>query len=187
MYVSNHKHPHTYIHAWCSQAPRKIKKEEKTMALVKDMQRIAARKLHNTRGVPRNMKDKLELIDLAFGRAAVLEDFENWCDEHADKSSPYPVTEYLRMVDSRLGGTPKIDPDDDRIKELMAITFELTSVLPHLRGIRDLLAIHSAEEIKAALKYYILTVDEKDMKSSVRAFYDDLGASAVIYTMKKKG
>jgi hypothetical protein len=156
------------------------------MSLVKDMQRIAARKLHNTRGVPRNMRDKLELIDLAFGRADVLSDFEKWCDEHADKNSLYPVTEYLRMVDSRLGGTPKIDPDDERIKELMALTYEITSVLPRLRGLRDLLAIHSGDEIKAALKYYILTVDEKDMKSAVRAFYDDLGASAVIYSMKKQ-
>lgn len=157
------------------------------MLLVKEMQRIAARKLHNTRGVPRNMKDKLELIDLAFGRAKVLADFEEWCDEHGDKNSPYPVTEYLRMVDSRLGGSPRIDPDDERIKDLMAVTYELTSVLPHLRGIRDLLVIHSVDELKAALKYYLLTVDEKDMKSAVRAFYDDLGASAVIYTMRKAG
>jgi len=156
------------------------------MSLVRDMQRIAARKLHNTRGVPRNMKEKLELIDLAFGRAEVLADFEKWCDERGDKNSPYPVTEYLRMVDSRLGGTPKIDPDDDRIKNLMALTYELTTVLPRLRGIRDLLAIHSEEEIKAALKHYLLSVDEKDMKSAIRAFYDDLGASAVIYSLKKR-
>lgn len=157
------------------------------MSLVKDMQRIAARKLHNTRGVPRNMKDKLELIALAFGHADVIADFEKWCDEHTDKNSLYPVTEYLRMIDSRLGGTPKIDPDDERIKDLMAVTYELTSVLPRLRGIRDLLAIHSADEIKAALKHYLLSVDEKDMKSAIRSFYDDLGASAVIYSMNRKG
>ena len=156
------------------------------MSLVKDMQRIAARKLHNTRGVPRNMKDKLELIDLAFGRAAVLVDFEDWCGENADRNPQYPVTEYLRMIDARLGATPKVDPNDERVKDLMAVTYELTTILPHLRAVRDLLAIHPAEEIKAALRAYVLTVDEKDMKSAIWAFYDDLGASAVIYSMKKK-
>jgi acyl transferase domain-containing protein len=131
------------------------------------------------------MKDKLELIDLAFGRGEVLADFEKWCDEKIDTNSQYPVTEYLRMIDARLGGTPKIDPDDARIKELMAVTYELTAILPHLRAVRDLLAIHSLDEIKAALRQYVLTVDEKDMKSAIRSFYDDLGASAVIYSMKK--
>ena len=157
------------------------------MSLVKDMQRIAARKLHNTRGVPRNMKDKLELIDLAFGRAEVLADFEEWCGEQIDRNPQYPVTEYLRMIDARLGATVKVDPADERINDLMAITYELAAILPHLRAVRELLAIHSADEITAALRAYVLTVDEKDMKSAIRSFYDDLGASAVIYSMRKKG
>ena len=157
------------------------------MSLVKDMQRVAARKLHNTRGVPRNMKDKLELIDLAFGRAEVLADFEKWCDEHADSATPYPVTEYLRMIDARLGGTPKVDPNDERIDALVALTYDLTSVLPHRRAVRDLLAVHPSGDIEAALKEYILTVDDKDWKAAVRAFYDDLGASAVIHSRRKKG
>ena len=157
------------------------------MSLVKDMQRIAAKRLRNTRGVPQNMKDKLELIDLAFGRAEVLDDFEKWCNEHADNSPQYPVTEYLRMIDARLGSTPKVDPNDERIKELSALTYELTTVLPHVRAVRDLLAIHSVEDLKTALKEYVLTVDEKDRKSAIRSFYDDMGASAVIYSMKKKG
>ena len=154
--------------------------------LVKDMQKVAAKKLRNTRGVPRNMKDKLELIDLAFGRAEVLTDFEKWCDEHADQNPQYPVTEYLRMIDARLGSEVKIDPNDERIKELMALTYELSSVLPRAHAVRDILALHSLEEIKAALREYVLTVDEKDMKSAIRAFYDDLGASAVIHSMKRK-
>jgi hypothetical protein len=156
------------------------------MSLVKDMQKIAARKLQNTRGVPRNMKDKLELIDLAFGRAAVLVDFEAWCDENADRTLPYPVTEYLRMIDARLGNTSKVDPADERIKQLVAVTYELTSILPHSRAVRELLALHSAEEIMAALKEFVLTIDEKDMKASIRAFFDDQGASAVIYSRKKR-
>ena len=155
--------------------------------LVKDLQKIAAVKLHNTRGVPKNMKDKLELIELAFGHAEVIEDFEKWCDEQADRNPPYPVTEYIRAIDSRLGGTPRVDPNDERIQELMAVTYELTAILPHPRAVRDLLALHSVEDITSALKEYVITVDEKDMKPAIRTFFDDLGASAVIYSRRKRG
>jgi hypothetical protein len=154
--------------------------------LIKEMQKIAARRLRNTRGVPRHMKDKLDLIELAFGKAEVLDDFAKWCEENADNNPQYPVTDYLRMIDARLGGTPKVDPNDDRIKELVALTYELTTILPHARAVRELLATHTVDEIKAALREYVLTVDDKDMKASIRAFYDDLGASAVIYAMRKK-
>ena len=155
------------------------------MSIIKDLQKIAAKRLHNTRGVPRHMKDKIELIELAFGKAEVLRDFETWCTENAERAPQYPVTEYLRMIDARLGNIPKVDPNDDRIKELVALTYELTSILPHSRAVRELLAIHTADEIKAALKEYVLTVDEKDWKTAIRAFYDDLGASAVIHARKK--
>src|ERR1035437_238871 len=92
--------------------------------LVKGLQKIAAVKLHNTRGVPRNMKDKLELIELAFGYAEVMADFEKWCDENADRASQYPVTEYIRRIDSRLGSASKIDPHDAAISALQAIVYE---------------------------------------------------------------
>ena len=154
--------------------------------LVKGLQKIAAVKLHNTRGVPRNMKDKLELIELAFGYAEVMEDFEKWCDENADRASQYPVTEYIRRIDSRLGSASKVDPHDAAISALQAIVYEKAGILPHARAIRDLLGIHSAAELEAAFAEYVLVVDEKDLKSALRSFFDDQGASAVIYARQKR-
>jgi hypothetical protein len=154
--------------------------------IVKELQKIAARKLRNTRGVPRNMKDKLELIELAFGHGEVTADFEKWCDENVDRNPQYPVTEYLRGIDARLGSAPRVDPGDERIAHIQALVYELTSCLPRSRAIRDLLVIHSAEEIEAALREYIMTVDEKDWRSAIRSFFDDLGCSAVIYSMRKR-
>ena len=124
-------------------------------SLIKDLQRIAARKLRNTRGVPENLKGKFELIDLAFGHAEVLEDFEKWCDENADRNPQYPVTEYIRRIDSRLGTAPTIDAVDPRVEELRGLTYSLTEVVPHLSGVRNLLAIHTVEEIKEALLEYL--------------------------------
>jgi hypothetical protein len=140
--------------------------------IVKDLQRIAARKLRNTRGVPRNMKDKLELIGIAFGHAGVLTDFEKWCDEHVGDNPQYPVTEYLRMIDARLGPAPKVDPNDERIDELTALTYGLTSVLPRRHAVRDLLAVHPAEEIKAAQFCW------NESKTSPRCFEEEENATA---------
>jgi hypothetical protein len=154
--------------------------------LTKDLQRVAAIKLHNTRGVPKTMKDKLELIELAYGHADVIADFEKWCEEVAVNPPQYPVFDYIRMIDARLGTAQKADPHDPAIAEIQSLTYELTGVLPHTRAIRDLLGIHPAAEIKDALKEFVLTVDEKDMKSSIRAFFDDAGASAVIYAQQRR-
>ena len=156
------------------------------MSLIKDMQRIAAKKLRNTRGVPKNLKEKLELIDLAFGKAEVLTDFEKWCDENADRNLPYPVTEYIRRIDARLGTATTVEKADERVTELRALTFSLTQVMPRLEGVRNLLAIHTLEEIKDALIEYLPTVAEGKMENAVRNFYDDLGATAVIYARRNR-
>lgn len=155
-------------------------------SLVRDLQRVAAVKLQNTRGVPKSMKDKLELIELAFGYRNVVEDFEKWCEEQKAKSPQYPVFEYLKMVDARLGSANKVDSKDPRIKNLQALTYELTNVLPHTNAIRGLLALHEEQEIKEALEEYVASLDEKDFKKAMRAFYDDEGATAIIYSRKKR-
>ena len=154
--------------------------------LIREMQRIAAKKLRNTRGVPKNMGDKVELIDLAFGRAEILADFEKWCDDPSQHHTSFPVTEYLRGVDARLGNDARVSPEDERVTELRGLTFSLTQVMPRLSGVRNLLALHSFEDIKAALLEYLPTVGEDKMESAVRNFYDDLGATAVIYARRNR-
>jgi hypothetical protein len=155
--------------------------------LIKDLQRVAAKKLRNTRGVPQSMKGKVELIELAFGHAAVVDDFTKWCEENAERNPEYPVFDYLRIVDSRLGGEHKIDPKDPSIEDLCTMVYELTAVLPRVRAVRELLCLHDADEIKAALKEYLLNVDEKNYESAMRSFFDDQGAGAIIRARKKRG
>jgi hypothetical protein len=154
-------------------------------SLVKDLQRIAAVKLHNTRGVPKNLKDKMELIELAFGHAAVLADFTVWCEENAERKPQYPVGDYIRRIDARLGGTPSVDPHDASIGALQAVVYEKTGILPRSHAVRDLLVLHSVADIEAAFAEYMLVADEKDYKGAIRAFFDDQGASAVIAARRR--
>jgi hypothetical protein len=154
--------------------------------LIREMQRIAARILRNTRGVPKNMGDKVELIDLAFGRAEILADFEKWCEDSEQHHTSFPVTEYLRGIDARLGNDSRVAPDDDRVSELRGLTFNLTQVMPRLSAVRSLLALHSLEEIKEALTEFLPTVAEGNMEKAMRNFYDDLGATAVIYVRRNR-
>jgi hypothetical protein len=148
--------------------------------LVKELQKTAARRLQNTRGVPRSMQTKVELIEIAFGRAEILEDFEKYCEEVAGDRPLYPVFDYLRAIDSRLGGEPRVDPRDERVSNLQSITYELTGFMPrNVRGIRETLKVYEVDEIVAALKEYALTLDERDLKPGINAFFDG-GATAII-------
>ena len=157
--------------------------------LVKDLQRVAAKKLRSTQGIPKNMKGKVELICLAFGHADVVEDFEKWCDEKIELGvrPHYPVTEYLRGVDARLGGAERVAPDDPRIVEIRNLAYELTGVLPPARVIRDLLLLHDAEEMKKALKEYVINVEGRDMEKAMQLFFNDGGVGSVIALRKKQG
>lgn len=154
--------------------------------LIKDLQRIAAKTLRNTRGVPKSMGEKVELIELAYGRAAILEGFQKWCDDPSQTHTSFPVTEYIRRIDTLLGNDQRVSPEDPRVADLRAVTFELTQVLPRLEGVRNLLALHSVDEIKDALIEYIPNVKEGYMDSAMRNFYDDLGATAVIYARRNR-
>jgi hypothetical protein len=157
--------------------------------LVKDLQKVAAVKLHSTQGIPRNMKGKIELICLAFGHAEVVEDFEKWCDEKIELGvrPPYPVTEYLRGVDARLGGAQRVEPDDPRIVEIRNLAYELTNVLPPVRVIRDLLLLHDGEDMKKALREYVIGLEGRDMEKAMQLFFNDGGVGSVIALRKKQG
>src|SRR5271165_486424 len=105
----------------------------KAVDLGKRLPRIAARVLHNTHYLPKNLKFKFELIAQAYGAAAVEEDFEKWCMDYIDNPPRYPITDYMKVVDQRLGTTPsevKPDTKDPRIGDLLSLCYDLTGVLP---------------------------------------------------------
>lgn len=154
--------------------------------LVKALQRVAARKLKNTRSIPRNMADKVELVELAYGRATIVADFEEWCDDPSHQTEPYPVTKYLREVDSRLGNVARVDPADPRIADIQTFAYEVAHVLPSTKQIRDLLADHNADDIKAALKEYVAVAPQREIESGLRNFFGG-AAGAVIAARKRRG
>jgi hypothetical protein len=129
------------------------------------------------------------LIAQAYGAGRVEEDFEEWCKAHTENPPRYPITEYLKVIDQRLGTAPveaKPDTKDPRIGELSSLCYELTGVLPSIKGIAEVLTEFESDEIKAALKEYADTLDEKDAKSGVRVFFSDGGAAAVILSRRKR-
>jgi hypothetical protein len=159
------------------------------MSLQKSLPRIAARVLHNTHVGLSRMKEKFELIEEAYGRAAVEADFETWCREVQDTHPKYPLTEYVKVVDARLGpefAEKKADMDDPRISMVSAVSYELTGVLPSARSVAKLLTECEAEEILGALQEYVKTLDEKDYRSGMRMFFTENGASAVILARRRR-
>jgi hypothetical protein len=162
---------------------------EKIMDLKKELPMIAARVLHNTHCFPKNLKDKYNLIALAYGRGAVVADFEAWCNEVKDKNPRYPITEYMKIVDSRLGTAfeeKRADTTDPRIPEITAMAYELTGVPPSARSVATLLLSFTPEEIKAALGEYAATLDDKDVRTGMRVFFLEGGAAAVILARQKR-
>ena len=159
--------------------------------LTKSLPRIAARVLHNTKCVPQNLKFKFELVAEAYGSAAVEQDFERWCEENRDRNPKYPITEYLKVVDSRLGTVADeqkaADLQDPRVAEVLAFTYEMTGILPPAKSVRELLAVYEPAEIKAALKEYSDNLSDKELKSGMRSFFSEGGAVAVIYARRNRG
>lgn len=161
------------------------------MSLQKSLPRIAARVLHNTHVGLSRMKEKFELIEEAYGRAAVEADFNTWCQEQlaAFNNPKYPLTEYVKVVDARLGPTfaeKTADLKDPRIAEVSAVAYELTGVLPSVRSVANLLTTCDTEEILGALREFAATLDEKDTKSGVRTFFAEGGAAAVILARRRR-
>jgi|SRR5665213_337395 len=157
------------------------------MALNKSLAKIAARVLHNTHTAPDNCKFKFELLAEAYGSAAVEADFETWCVEHMVEPPQYPITSYLKVVDSRLGTEPtKADTKDPRVADMLAFTYDLTGTLPYAKHVAQLLVDFEIEELKAALTEYNGLLDDKEMKSGMRSFFADGGAAAVIYARRKR-
>lgn len=159
------------------------------MLLTKELPKIAARVLHNTRCVPQNMKFKFELISSAYGAAAVARDFEEWCKEHVEDKIPYPITAYIKVIDSRLGSAPeetKADLKDPHVADLVSMAYELTGVLPAKSAVADLLLTYTFDEVKDALTEYTDNLTEKETKGAMRAFWSDGGAGAVILARRRR-
>lgn len=132
------------------------------------------------------MKSRLELLEAAYGVAAVERDFEEWCEEVKDRNPRYPVSEYLKVVDSRLGTVPKEEENDPRIEELSALTFKLTHRPAPPKYVRELLTKYTLAEIRSALIEYTDGIEERELAYAARAFFVEGGCGAIIMALKNR-
>ena len=162
--------------------------------LIKSLPRIAARVLHNTHVGQSRFKEKFDLISEAYGAARVEEDFEKWCQELVDKgiNPRYPMSEYIKVVDDRLGGgfvepsRSQFDVNDPQVVPLSAASYEATGYLPSPKVVSTLLKVFTSEEITAALKEYVSTLSERELKQGGKQFFTEGGASAVIHARRER-
>jgi hypothetical protein len=161
------------------------------MNLMKELPRIAARVLKNTRGVYPELKSRLGLLAEAYGTAAVATDFEKWCNDLVE-TPRYPISDYLKVVDARLGNAGEIpaplDLKNPVVGELTSLTYELTGTLPSATSIAELLALYSNEEIRAALTEFAEGLTERELKTAMRTFFANggTGAAAVILARRRR-
>lgn len=162
--------------------------------LIKSLPKIAARILHNTHVGQSRMKEKFDLITEAYGESVVLDDFEKWCQEMVDKhlNPRYPITEYIKIIDDRLGGgftepsQSQFDVNDPRILSISSPCYEMTGYLPSPKVVLALLNAFNSEEIIFALEEYVSSLSEKELKIGAKQFFTEGGAAAVIYARRNR-
>ncbi len=163
----------------------------KAQNLMKELPKIAAQVMHNTRCVPANLKFKFELLAEAYGAAQLLDDFRLWCQEQVEKEAQFkhPILEYIKVVDTRLGSAPeekRPDLKDPHIGELASMSYEMTDFLPAKTAVAETLLAFTFEEVRDALTEYADRLTEKEMKGAMRAFWSEGGAGAVILARRRR-
>lgn len=157
--------------------------------LMRDMTIISSKVLKNTRQAPQRLKFKFKLLQDAYGAATVIEDFKLWCGDNLTAGHKYPIIEYLKVVDSRLGNVPeekRANMDDPRIETISSVVYDYAGMLPPKKAVAELLMIYDAEELKAAFIEYAERLEEKEVRGAMRAFWTDGGAGAVILARRRR-
>lgn len=156
--------------------------------LIHSLAKIAAKELKNTGGVHPQFKKRIELLAVAYGAAAVEKDFEAFCQSLKGSRVPYPISEYLKAVDVRLGttGPEAIEENDPAVAEISAKCFTLSGRLPKNSAVGALLKKHSAAEIIIAFESYCAKLDEDELRYAVKSFFTDGGATGVIVSLKQQ-
>jgi hypothetical protein len=161
------------------------------MKLMKELPKIAARILKNTRGAHPDLKSRLELLEEAYGASAVARDFDDWCNGKVlgGENPKYPFSEYMKVVDSRLGHAPeetKLDIKDPQVAELVSLSYEMTSILPSATSVAKLLALYPLAEVKDALVEFTESLEEKNVRGGMYLFYNEGGADAIILVRRRR-
>ena len=125
-------------------------------------------------------------METAFGAVVVEADFEKWCEEIRDNHPRYPVSEYLKVINARLGPESKENDIDPGVGEISALTYKLTHRPAPSIAVRELLAQFNIAEIAAALIEYVEGLEERELAYAPRVFFNDGGCAAVISARKSR-
>src|ERR1019366_131577 len=131
-------------------------------------------------------KSRLELVQEAYGASTVEADFAKWCEEIKDRNPRYPVTEYLKVVKSRLASTSQYEEADPRIEEISALNYKLTHRPASSKNVCELLVQFTLEEIKAALIEYTEGLEDRELAYASRMFFVDGGCGAIIAARRQR-
>jgi len=155
--------------------------------LIHSLAKIAAKELKNTGGVHPQFKKRLELLAVAYGAAAVEKDFTEFCISLKGSRVQYPLSEYLKVVDIRLGSAPESEEESDpAVAEISAKCFTLSGRVPKNSAVAALLKKHTAAEIITAFESYCAKLDEDELRYAVKNFFTDGGATGIIVSLKQQ-
>jgi hypothetical protein len=130
-------------------------------------------------------REKLRNAAEVFGSAEVLSDLEKWAEENNASELSYPLSAYLKVVDSRLRqAAPKKEKNQDVIR-IGAEAFRLTRHTPLDYKVIELLEHYSVDEIIASFQEYVNGLSEKEIGYAVKNFFNFGGADAVILARRK--
>jgi hypothetical protein len=149
--------------------------------LAYQLERSVADAFKRTHQVSVRFDDQLEqltLMEAVYGISKVLEDFEVWA-QTADKGMRYPMSEYLKVVDERLGQVAT-EEEDPRITKIAALVYEVTNDIVPKNIIKRLLEKLSVEDIEYGFLEFTAGMNEEKMKTAVKKYFQDGGAEAVI-------
>lgn len=153
--------------------------------LLKSLSEIAAKELKITKGVNPQWKDKAELLVIAYGQDKIEKDFEDWIESVREEKPNNPVTDYLKLVDERLGDAPTVAEDDPRITVLIAEGYKTSGRPPSKTDVQKLLDGCCLEEIQAAWSEYVNQLDSGELKYAVKNFYRDGGGKGIILARRQ--
>lgn len=156
--------------------------------LLKNLESMTAKKFKRTRGISVDVTkapyipEQIRHMTEVYGNYAVLEDFEKWIEETQGQEFKYPLSEYLKIVDARLG--TKMPEDQEQVAKITKVVYDTLNDIPTPNQIRHLLEKYPVEDIVEAFGQFVGGIDEK-MKGSdiIKKFFSDGGAEAVLSSL----
>jgi hypothetical protein len=168
--------------------------------LLTALRRVASRKLKNTRSVPKTLKPTFELIETAHGFDAVVRDFERWCEQNRDRHPKFPLFEYAKQVQDRLGEPPvpdarvaKSNPNvgadsfnslDEAVESMVQDVYGCAFViLKNTKDVRRALEVYEYDYVLGALQEHVQTHNQD---RDVTTFFSEGGRLTLIVPFKEQ-